>query len=253
MIGLERMAVKHSQSAARVLGVLEKVVEYQPVGVSDLARLTGDDKSGVQRALTTLARQGWIRAAAGKPTRWELTERLHALAQIAHGSHALRHRARGVLQQLSRDTGETASLNVVERGRIVVAEVVESPHPLRVVLPPAMVVPPLASATGRAILAHIAPERRIELIGQPPHAAELEAYAETLARGYAISIGVLFPGFTTLAAAVFESDARPIGAVCLSAPSERLPPQDYDRAGALVRAAAQGLSRGPAPEVASAA
>jgi IclR family acetate operon transcriptional repressor len=234
-----------------VLSVLEKVVEYQPVGVSDLARLIGGDKSGMQRALTTLAREGWIRAAPGTPTRWELTERLHALAQIAHGSHALRHRARGALQQLSRDTGETASLNVLERGRIVVAEVVESPHPLRVVLPPAMVVPPLSTATGRAILAHMSPERRLELIGQPPHAAELEAYAETLARGYAISIGVLFPGFTTLAAPVFEADARPVAAVCLSAPADRLPLADYDRAGAMVRAAALGLSRGLAPEAAA--
>jgi IclR family acetate operon transcriptional repressor len=252
MIGLQPMAVKHSQSASRVLAVLEKLVEYQPVGVSDLARLVGDDKSGVQRALTTLFRQGWIRPAPGRPTRWELTERLHALAQIAHGSHALRHRARQALQALSHETGETVSLNVLERGRIVVADVLESPHPLRVVLPPAMVVPPLASATGRAILAYMAPARQVELIGQPPHEAELAAYAETRARGYAISIGVLFPGFTTLAAPVFEADARPLAAVLVSAPSERLAPADYDRVGALVRAAAQGLSRGIAPEVAAA-
>jgi IclR family acetate operon transcriptional repressor len=241
------MPVKHSQSAAKVLAVLEKVVEYQPVGVSDLARLTGGDKSGVQRALTTLAREGWIRAAAGSPKRWEITERIHALAQIAHGSHALRHRARLALQALSNETRETVSLNVVERGRIVVAEVLESPHQLRVALPPAMVVPPLASATGRAILAYMTPERQAELIGQPPHPTELEAYAATVARGYAISTGVLFPGFTTVAAPVFEADGRPVAAMLVSAPSERLPPEQYDRVGAMVRAAALRVSRGLAP------
>jgi IclR family acetate operon transcriptional repressor len=243
------MAVKRSQSASRVLATLEKVAEYQPVGISELARLLGADKSGVQRALATLSHEGWIRTAPGRPTRWELSERIHAIAQVAHGSPDLRHRARPVLEALRDETGETVSLNVVERGRIVVADVLESPHPLRVVLPIGMMVPPLTSATGRAILPYLGPERRLELIGSPPQPAELAAYAETAARGYAISEGVLFPGFTNVAAPVFEADGRPVAAVLISTPSHRMPASDHPRIGALVAAAARQLSRAPAPSV----
>ena len=170
------MAVKPSQSASRVLSVLEKVAEYQPIGISELARLLDADKSAVQRALATLAADGWIQAAPGRPTRWEMTSRISAIAEVAHGSDDLRRRARIVLESLRDETGETVSLNVTERGRIIVAEVLESRHPLRVVLPVGMAAPPLASASGRALLAYMSPERRIEFIGGPPDAAELKEY-----------------------------------------------------------------------------
>jgi IclR family acetate operon transcriptional repressor len=246
------MPVKPSQSASRALAVLEKVAEYQPVGITEVARLLSAEKSAVQRALMTLSHEGWIRAAPGKPTRWELTSRIHAVAHVAHGSQELRHRARLPLEALRDETGETVSLNVLERGRIVVAEVLESPHPLRVVLPPGMLVPPLSSATGRALLPYMSRERQIELIGSPPHAEELKAYATTTARGYAVSSDVLFPGFTTVAAPVFEADRRPVAAVLVSAPSDRLSAQDAPRIGALVCATARKLSRGQAPSAAEA-
>ena len=106
------MAVKWSQSASRVLAILEKIAAYQPVGITELARLVDADKSAVQRALMTLARDGWIRVAPGKARRWEVTERIQALAHLALGSHDLRHRARPVLQALRDKTGESVLLNV---------------------------------------------------------------------------------------------------------------------------------------------
>ena len=53
------MAVKRSQSAARVLAALEGIARHQPVGVSELARQLGADKSATQRAIMTLAAPVW--------------------------------------------------------------------------------------------------------------------------------------------------------------------------------------------------
>jgi IclR family acetate operon transcriptional repressor len=241
------MAVKPSQSASRVLAVLEKVAEYQPIGISELARLMDEDKSAVQRALATLAQDGWIQTAPGKPIRWQATSRLSAVAHVAHGADDLRRRARVALEALREETGETVGLCVIERGLLIVAEVLESRHPLRVVLPVGMAVPPLASASGRALLAYMSPERQIEFTGGPPDAAELEEYARTVARGYALSSGRLFPGFTNIAAPVFEADGRPIGALLVTGPGDRLPESDHPRVGALVCATARKLSRGQPP------
>jgi IclR family acetate operon transcriptional repressor len=174
-----------------------------------------------------------------------MTSRISAVAQVAHGSDDLRRRARILLEHLRDQTGETVSLNVAERGRIIVAEVLESRHPLRVVLPVGMVAPPLASATGRALLAHMTAERRIEFIGGPPDAAELKEYELVRTRGYALSSGLLFPGFTNVAAPVFEADGRPVGALLATGPSDRMPPEEHAKFGAMVCAAARQLSTGP--------
>jgi IclR family acetate operon transcriptional repressor len=241
------VAVKHSQSGSRVLAVLENVAEYQPIGISELARLLEEDKSAVQRALATLAHEGWIRAAPGKPTRWELTPRIHEVAQAGQGSHDLRHRARPVLQGLRDAVGETVCLNVPSRDRFVVAEVVESRHWLRVVLAPGAIVPALASATGRAVLPYLAPDRQAGFLGGPPDAEERAAFARTVEQGYAVSRDLVVEGYTNFAAPVFEGEGRVVGAVVITGPNDRLPLADHARIGELVRAAAGRLSRGEAP------
>lgn len=241
------MPVKPSQSASRVLTILEKIAEHQPVGVSELARLADADVSAVQRALVTLAQDGWISSGPDKPTRWEVTARIHAVAHAAHGSHNLRQRARPVLEALRDATGETASLNVPELGRFMISEVVESRHFLRVVLTVGATVPNIGSATARAILPYMSPERRMEFLPGPPSAGELAEFAATVARGYAISSNVVVEGFTNIAAPVFEADGRPAGAMLVTGPNDRLRPQDHAAVGALVCAAAGKLSRGGAP------
>jgi IclR family acetate operon transcriptional repressor len=246
------MAVKSSQSASRVLAALEKIAEHQPIGVSDLARLLDEDISAVQRALVTLATDGWICPAPGKPTRWEVTSRIHAVAHAAHGSHALRQRARAVLEDLRDTTGETASLNVPELGRFMISDVVESRHYLRVVLTVGATVPNIGSATARAILPYMSPEQQKEFLPGPPGAAEVAAFAATVSRGYAISSNVVVEGFTNIAAPVFETDGRPIGAVLVTGPNDRLLPERHHAIGAMVCAAAGQLSRGPAPLVGAA-
>ncbi len=94
------MAVKRSQSASRVLSVVELLAEHQPLGVSALAKLLDDDRSAVQRAVLTLADAGWVRAAREPPMRWELTPRLFAIARLPDSTNAMRRRARGVLEGL---------------------------------------------------------------------------------------------------------------------------------------------------------
>src|ERR1700756_3181275 len=162
------MAVKPSQSGSRVLAVLERIAEHQPIGISDLAKLLDADKSAVQRALMTLAHEGWICAAPSKPTRWELTARIHAVAHVAHESHDLRHRARPALQALRDATGETVCLNAIDGSKFIVIDMVESLHYLRVVLKVGMNVQTKGSSTGRAILPYVSRERQIAFRGGGP-------------------------------------------------------------------------------------
>lgn len=243
------MPVKPSQSGQRVLVLLEKIAELQPIGISALAKALDEDISATQRALQTLFHDGWIQAAPGKPTRWEMTARIHSVAHMAHGSYDLRHRSRPILVGLRDETGESVSLNVMDRNGFVVLDQVESRQPLRVVLSVGLSVPAAGSATGRAILPYMSLERQSEFLNGPPSASELKEYAATISRGYSISTDVVIVGFTNIGAAIFEADGRPSGAVLLSAPNERIPARNREKIGMLVKAAAEKLSRGYPPNM----
>ena len=104
------MTVKPVRAAERVLATLEALAEHQPIGVGALARLLGDDKSAVQRALVTLAHAGWIRPAPGDQARWELSTRALVVAEHAQRRSGLLQQLRGSVVALADETGETVTV-----------------------------------------------------------------------------------------------------------------------------------------------
>lgn len=240
------MAVKRIQSAARVLSALEGIARHQPVGVSALARLLGDDKSAVQRAIMTLADEGWIRAAPGSPVKWELTAHIHAVAHMGHGSNNLRQRARPALRALRDEFDETVLLTMPDVRKLVLIEVVESHQMLRYVAPIGATVDARDSAAGRAILPYMSSDRQAEFLDGPPDIELLEDFAATLKRGYSISANLMSSELTNIAAAIREVDGQPAAAVVLSGPSARITPDRYAEIGGRVSETARSLSHGPA-------
>lgn len=243
------MSVKPSQSAARVLAALDKIAEHQPVGVSELARLLGANLAATQRAIATLAEEGWIRVATGKPTRWELTAHIHIVAQHAYGSHDLRRRARGPLEELWKETSESVLLNVPDGGNFIVIDVFESPHHVRSSPPIGYVIPPRASATAWALLPYMSPEQQALYLGEAPDEALLDKFRQTLEKGFAVSQGDVSAGSSNIAAPIFEIDGRPIGVVLISVPGERGDRERLEQLGHMVMETAARLSRGAAPKI----
>jgi IclR family acetate operon transcriptional repressor len=202
------------------------------------------DKSAVQRAIMTLADTGWIHPAAGAPTRWQLTARILAIAHMGHSGNDLRQRARGTLESLRDDCGETVLLTVQDMRGFVVIEAIESRHVLRTVPHIGMPVPVRGSATARAMMPYMTQERQIQLLGKPPDAELLEEFAVTRERGYSVSEGEVSSGATTIAAPILDVDGRPSAAVAVSAPSGRMPRSNQVKIGTMVCKAARKLSHG---------
>ncbi|MGE2833299.1 IclR family transcriptional regulator [Mycobacterium sp. SMC-4] len=237
------MAVKASSTAARVLTVFEAVAANQPVGVAALARMLAIDKSAVQRALVTLAEQGWIQARDEQTTRWEITSRILNIAHSSSAKADLRHRIQAELEQLALQTGETAIFNEPDGPQLVVSQVAESRQALRMVPRIGATVPTRDSASGRILLPYLTIERQIELLGERPDADFQAVLDDCRARGYAASNEVNTPSMT-IAAPVFDVEDRPIGVVAISGPAERMPPDAHPRLSELVRQAANRLSHG---------
>jgi IclR family acetate operon transcriptional repressor len=227
-----------------VLEVLEAIAAHSPVGVSALARLLAADKNAVQRAIVTLAEAGWIAVAPGPVTRWELTARIFAVAHKAHGKSDLRTRAKPELEKLRDATGETALLTLADGSDFVIIDVVESPYVLNASPSIGTIASPRDSATGHAVLPHLSPDKQEILLGAAPDARLLEQLEAARQRGYAVVVGGAMEGVTSIAAPLLEIDGKPVGAIVVAGPTERLAADRHAQVGAQVAQAARRLSRG---------
>lgn len=241
------MAVKRSLSAGRMLAVFERIAQDQPIGVSALARALAADKSAVQRDLMTLADAGWIRPEPGGAaggTRWELTPHILTLARAPSSSDSLRLRARPLLERLRAETGETAYLTMPDGDHFVVIDALESFHLLRMVPPVGIVVPLQGSATARAVLPHLPAEEQARLLGAAPDAALAAEFRRTRELGYAVNAGDIVAGAIAVAAPILGREGRPLGALVVTGPSERLTAERRPRIGARLSEAARALADG---------
>lgn len=236
------MAVKPLSSLQRALSVLEAIAEHQPIGVAALARLLNEDKSALQRVLVTLDRCGWIRSTGDGVTRWELSARPLAVAGQAQRRSGLASLARPVMHDLRDATGETVTLAVPDIDRIVAIDVVESHHMVRSAPRIGMVFPAESSAAGLALFVHLDDDDVRSFVAdadEPQFRSDLEA---TRRRGWSLNAGAVDLNSTSIGAAVLDSAERPVAAIVVSAPSERLTEQQYDKVGRLVVEAANALS-----------
>jgi DNA-binding IclR family transcriptional regulator len=238
------VGVKRSQSGSRVLSIFELIAAHQPIGASALAKLSGEDRSAVQRSVLTLADAGWIRLAPEPPVRWELSAHIFTIASLPDSILQLRQRARSILDGLREQTGETAFLAIPDGTRFVVVESAESAHDLRMATRIGMIIEPHQSSTARAFLPYLTQTQQAAMLGRPPTQAEKEQFAATLKRGFGLSAGDVVPGATNLAVTIFDSRGEPLAVLVLSGPSERLPTDGHESTGDLLRQAAAALSRG---------
>jgi IclR family acetate operon transcriptional repressor len=238
------VAVKINQSAEFAIKVLEKIAEYQPVGVTELSDIMGNHKSSLQRALVTLAECKWIRMTNGKPTgRWELSERINSIAYMGRSHSDLRSRARAPLEHLRDETGETVVLAIPEDGHMVLIEVFESRQMLRTSAAVGMTFPVRDSASGLAVLASLDPHSQNGLLGRPLDVDLRKQLHKVRKLGYAVNDEALVTGSSNIGAAVFEA-GRPIGAIVVAGPSERLTRATHSKIGAMLVKTAEMLSYG---------
>ncbi|MFJ6656912.1 IclR family transcriptional regulator [Streptomyces sp. NPDC091377] len=242
------------QNVLNALRTLEEVAARQPIGVADLARAMDLPKSSVQRALVTLHTAGWIRQAAGTPTRWTVTTKALYVGRSATGELGLRDIAVPVMEELRRQTDETVHLAVPEGGRIVLIERLETSQPVRIILPLGQNLPAHASANGKAVLAASSEdtvERYIAAglarftdasITDPDRLrAELAAIR---ARGYATNSGEWRDDVSAVAAAVVaEAGADPVASISVNVPTSRMTDTSRETLGAAVREAADQVGK----------
>lgn len=243
------------RSVLVALRVMEEIATHQPVGVSELARVLGLSKTTVHRSLATLREGGWIEPADDGRALWSLSVRALIVGGRAVDSHnGLRSIAVPVMEDLRRATEETIHLMVRERGSVVLIERLDGIKPVRVFNPVGGRGPMHRTSAGKAILAAMSPADREAFLSDLGRGTERapgvdvralrEELAGVAARGFAINLASNQPDVHAVGAAIIGPGGKPIGAISISAPPERLPKATCLKLGPLVADAARRINLG---------
>lgn len=140
------------------LDVLEALaLAVVPVSLAELARQLGRTSSELFRTLNALEQRGYIEKdpVSGK---YGLTLRLFALAHTHSPVDHLLRAAALPMRALTERIRESCHLSVLDRNRLLVLAQIEGPEKFRFSVEVGATFPPLHTASGRLLLAHLRAE-----------------------------------------------------------------------------------------------
>ena len=240
------------QSLDRAMKVLALVAEADGLSLSEVADGAGLPASTVYRMLTTLEAHGMVEFD-GADQLWSVGVGAFRIGSGFLRRRRLADRARGVMQRLTAETGETANLGVAEDDGVVFVSQVETHEAIRAFFRPGTRSTFHASGIGKAILAHLSEERVAAAIRRGGltrftdrtlgSMAALKTDLEAVrARGFSIDDEERFPGMRCVAAPIFNEFGEPIAGISISGPTVRVTPERAAQFGPLVAEAAGGIT-----------
>jgi len=241
-----------TQAVRRAVSVLRVFTVSQPeLGLSEVARVAGLNKTTAFRLLSALEREGLVqRAPEGEAYR--LGPELAALGLRAVRATDLLFAARPELPGLAEATQETASLEVLVGREVVILDEVRGRRVLAAVPEVGAHSPAHATSTGKAQIAFQPEEQWQEFLTPPlprltaktlcdPEALRKEL-RRVRARGYATTLEELEPGYVGVGVPVRGVDGRTVAALSVGGPSTRLTAGRVSEIARLLLAAASRAS-----------
>jgi DNA-binding IclR family transcriptional regulator len=229
-----------TQAVRRAIGLLKIFSEQRPEwGLSELARATRLNKTTAYRLLTALQAEGMV-ARSPASDAWRLGAEAMALGAHALRSNDLVTAARPELEALVRETGETASLEVLVGDEIVILDGVEGPSLVGASSEVGTRWPAHATSTGKVLLAaeweRPGPAgrraRRLRKVTSRTitDPARLERELERVReRGWATAVEELEAGYVAVGAPIRDHAGRALAAISVGGPTSRLTPRRIPR------------------------
>ena len=142
------------RTVRHTVDVLRRISEAQvPLGINELARRVGLDKSSVSRLVATLESEYLVRRETGTG-RVSLGLGLVALAAPATAGLGIKEAVRPLLAELAQEAGETSSFSVWDGSQAVSIEQVSGAGAVRIFSEPGRRDHGHSSAAGKMLLAH---------------------------------------------------------------------------------------------------
>lgn len=238
---------------------------HRELGVAEVARMLGRPKSTISGWLSAMQDVGLLDRTNGAGP-YRLGIRLAAFGELARLSTSIQRVAMPLLEQLTRRTRETASLNVLLGSEVVNISVAESPQPIRSAGGLGIPMAIHATAAGKALVAWRTPEAirtllpfRLEQF--TPNTIKdvdslLEELGEVRSQGYSRASGEMASDLFALSAPVRDCSGDIVAAISIAAPmsrvSEKQVPQLVHEVTATADAVSESLGYRPASLVTAA-
>lgn len=241
------------QSLDRALRILAIVADGSGLSLSEIAAQSGLPASTAYRMLTTLENHGMVEFDSTDQL-WSIGVETYRMGAAFLRRRKLVDRARTVMQELMEKTGETANLGVAEDDCVIFVSQVETHQAIRAFFRPGTRSSFHASGIGKAVLAHLEPERVDAILRRAglerfteKTLSDISALARDLVtiklRGWSVDDEERHPGMRCVAAAIFNDFGEPIGGVSVSGPTVRVTSERLDEIGPLVRDAAAAVTK----------
>lgn len=240
------------QALDRALDLMSTLASSTGMTLSELAQASGQAVATVYRALTTLQSHGMVECEEPGQV-WHI-----GAGSFRIGSAFLRRtkvveRSRSAMDQLMRDSGETANLGVEVGDEVLFLSQVETHQAIRAFFPPGTKAPMHVSGIGKALLAWYPEEKldgilsrrgmeRFTTLTHTDPAPLKRDLARTRDRGFAIDDQERAEGMRCVAAPIFNAHGEPIAGLSVSGPAFRIALSDATRLGDLVRTAADRVT-----------
>jgi IclR family acetate operon transcriptional repressor len=252
--GAARAGGDQVQSLVRALALLNRLSEASDGGatLTELAQQVGLPSSTAHRLLTTLEQERYVRFDQDGRL-WSIGVQAFVAGCAFTKTRSLASVARPHMRYLMEESGETVNLAVEDEGEAVYLAQVECRQMMRAFARPGLRVPLHCSAVGKAILSamsdkalskilhqHGMPRLTVKTITSP--AALRTSLGQVQEAGYAIDDEEHAVGLRCIAAPIFDETGDAIGAVSTSGPMARMVDDRLAMVGALVLAAARGIS-----------
>ena len=210
-------------------------VQKPELGLSELAREAGYDKTTTLRCMTALERNGFVEQDAGS-RKYRLGIAPIHYAQIREQSFPVRSVIKRYLDELARSLNETAHCTLLTGGDPLTASISEPDGALFVHVDPSSPLPWHATASGIAILAFMPVEVQAEILDcdsfnaytehTPTSREQLECLLRACqAEGLARMQSTFEDGVVGTAVPIFGEAGIPIGSVAVAAIALRLTPK----------------------------
>ncbi|MGH9324648.1 MAG: IclR family transcriptional regulator [Vicinamibacteria bacterium] len=250
---MAKKAPEGAQAVLRAISLLKAFTPERPEKeLVDLAKEVGLSRSTAHRLLSALESEGLV-SRHPVSARYRLGPEAVVLGARALRAVSLRETVRSELESLAEETGETATLEVLSQGRMLILDEVLGAHLVGASPSLGTSWALHATSTGKAILAELPPDRKNELLSLPlkrftPRTIvsldELEAeLSRVRVDGFATVSSELEEGYAAAGAVIRVPIREPHATLSVGGPSARLEPKALRELGALVKSRADAVSR----------
>lgn len=210
--------------------ILEAVVEHNGAGISDLATTIDRPKSTIYDHVNSLYELEYLDKIDGK---YHITSDFLRMGDLDRQNRDLYQAANSELERLAEETGEHVSLTIEEHGQAVIIVTEEGDRAIPVHIFDGIQMNMHTAAPGKAILAHLPPERIDEIVDKHGLIQRTENTITDRAmldkeldgirdNGYALDDEERLTGMRSVAAPVIDRNGVVRGSLTIYGPTNRL-------------------------------